>query len=119
MRTGVRSRRIGIGAVARLGSKQFRANAQRLIGRMAHAKHPLIAAHRAHAAAHLVGQRLKGEPVIGRRQRAGNGIARRHRAVAMREKFVNGFLESGVATSVRSRGTESARAGSTPALRGI
>ena len=28
---------------------------------MAHAEHPLIAAHRSHAAAHLIGQRLKSE----------------------------------------------------------
>ena len=35
-----------------------------MIRRMPHAKHPLIAAHTAHAAAHLVRQRLKTEAVI-------------------------------------------------------
>ncbi len=46
-----------------------------MIGRMPHAEHPLIAAHGAHAAPHLVGQRLKRQPLIRRRQRAGNGVA--------------------------------------------
>ena len=59
----------------RSGCEQFGPEAQRMVGRMAHAEHPLIAAHRAHAAAHLVGQRLKAEPVIGGGQRAGNGRA--------------------------------------------
>ena len=42
--------------------------------RMANAEHPLVAAHRAHAAADLVGQGLKGQAVIGRGQRAGDGV---------------------------------------------
>ena len=46
-----------------------------MIGRMTHAKHPLIAADGAHAAPHLVGEGLKREPLIGRGQRAGDGVA--------------------------------------------
>ena len=65
----------GIGAVAGAAAQQFRANPQRLIERMSHAEHPLIAAHRTHAAPHLVGQRLEGEAMIRRRQRAGNAVA--------------------------------------------
>src|SRR5206468_11362380 len=47
--------------------------AQRLVGGMAHAEHPLVAADRAHAAAHLIGQRLEGQPMI----RRGEGAAER------------------------------------------
>ena len=43
---------------------------------MAHAEHPLIAAHGTDAAPHLVRQRLNAEPMIGGGQRAGNGVAR-------------------------------------------
>lgn len=64
-----------IGAV-RAGMKQFAAEAQGMIGGMAHAEHPLIAAHGAHAAADLIGERLNRQPVIGHGQRAGNGIRR-------------------------------------------
>ena len=56
--------------------EQFGPDAQRLILRMAHAKHPLVAAHRTHTATDLVGQSLKRQPMISRRQGAGNGIAR-------------------------------------------
>ena len=42
-----------------------RLHAQRVIGRMANPKHPLIATHGTHAAPHLVGQGLKGQIVIG------------------------------------------------------
>ena len=55
--------------------QQLGAEPQRLIRRMADAEHPLVAAHRSHAAPNLVGQRLKSQVVIGRRQRAGDRIA--------------------------------------------
>src|SRR5439155_5476132 len=41
---------------------------------MSHAKHPLIAAHRPHAAPHLIRQRLKPEPMIRRGQGTRNRI---------------------------------------------
>ena len=46
-----------------------------MVLRMAHAEHPLVAAHRAHAAPHLVRQRLKADALIHRRQRAGERVA--------------------------------------------
>ena len=55
--------------------QQLGPETQGMIGRMTHAKHPLIAADGAHAAPHLVGKCLKREPLIGRRQCAGEGIA--------------------------------------------
>ena len=63
-----------------------------MIGRVAHAEHPLVAAHRAHAAADLVGQRLKRQPVIGRRQGAGDGVAGAF-GLLHRQEMVNGLLE--------------------------
>ena len=47
---------------SRRALQQLAADAQRLIGGMADAEHPLVAAHRAHAAAHLIGERLESEP---------------------------------------------------------
>ncbi len=61
---------------------QLRPEPERMIGRMPHAEHPLIAAHRAHAAPDLVGECLKRELVIRLRKGAGNRITRsRVRAV--------------------------------------
>ena len=54
--------------------RKFRAHAQRMVGGMAGAEHPLIAAHGAHTAPHLVGQGLKAEAVIGGGQGAGDGF---------------------------------------------
>ena len=59
MRTGVRSRRIGIGAVGRSRRSSSGRMRSGWSAGMAHAEHPLVAAHRADAAAHLVGQRLE------------------------------------------------------------
>ena len=56
--------------------QQFRPHAQRMILGMAHAEHPLVAAHGAHAAAHLVRERLEADALIHRGQRAGNRVAR-------------------------------------------
>ena len=43
-------------------------HAQRIVGGMPHAEHPLIAPHCSHTLAHLIGQRLEGQLVIGSRQ---------------------------------------------------
>ena len=66
MRTGVASRRIG-NSGSPAARQQFGADAQRIIGGMADAEHPLVAAHRAHAAAHLVGQGLEAQRRDSRR----------------------------------------------------
>ena len=50
---------------------------QRLVRRMADAEHPLVAAHRTHAAPHLVGQGLKTQPTVGLGPRTGRGVAER------------------------------------------
>ena len=92
MRTGVGSRRIGKSGSAALRSQQLGADAQRIIGGMADAEHPLVAAHGAHAAAHLVGQGLEAERVVGGGQGAGDRGARPARAPA-REEDVDRLLE--------------------------
>jgi hypothetical protein len=46
---------------------EFAADSQRLVGRVPHAKHPLISADIPDASPHLVGQGLEREPVISRR----------------------------------------------------
>jgi len=43
---------------------------------MARAEHPLVAAHRAHAAAHLVGQGLEAQRPVARASALGDGGAR-------------------------------------------
>jgi len=83
-----RERRIG-----RWASQQFRSNAQRLIGGVTDAEHPLIAAHRAHAAPHLIGQRLEPQPVIRLGQRARHGLARPLRGLCPQED-VDRLLEA-------------------------
>ena len=85
MRTGVASRRIGKGASSDGRRQQLRPDAQRLIGRMTDAEHPLVAAHRAHAAAHLVGQGLEAEPMIRFRQRTGHRLVRALRGLRLQE----------------------------------
>ena len=75
IRTGVFSARIGKRAVNRRSLEQLRPDPQRLIRRVPDAEHPLVAAHRSHAPAHLVGQRLKRQIVIGNCQRTGDRIA--------------------------------------------
>jgi hypothetical protein len=54
---------------------EFRPDAERLIGRVAHAEHPLIAADGAHASADLIGERLEGKALIGDGERAGGSVA--------------------------------------------
>ena len=72
--------------IGRGAPEQLRAEAQRLIGGVADAEHPLVAAHRAHAAAHLVGQGLEAEAVVGRGQGAGDGVARAVRGLRAARK---------------------------------
>ena len=82
--------------VERLGGaalQQLATDAQRIVGGMAGAEHPLIAAHGAHAAAHLVGQRLEPQRAIAGGQGAGDGGARSGGGLR-REKDVDGLLES-------------------------
>ncbi len=73
--------------------EQFRPHSQGLVGRMADAEHPLIAAHRAHAAAHLVGQRLKAQAAVSGGQGAGDGLAGSLGGLDGQED-VDGFLET-------------------------
>jgi len=81
-----------IGAGGGIAAGHFRTDPQRLVGRVAHPEHPLVAAHAAHAAADLVGQRLERQPLIGRGQRAGNPVARALRRLGP-EKNVDRFLK--------------------------
>ena len=75
--------------------EQLGPDAERLVGRMAHAEHPLVAAHGADAAADLVGQRLEGEPMIGRGQGGAEPVARTLRLL-VGEEGVDGLLETAV-----------------------
>ena len=59
---------------------------------MSDAGHPLVAAHRSHAAAHLGRQRLESEPLIGRGQGARQSCGRAHGRE--RQQSVNGFMET-------------------------
>ncbi len=70
MRTGVVSRRMGKTGAS---GEQFGPHTQGVVGGMSGAEHPLVAAHAAHAAAHLVGESLEGERLISGGQRAGDG----------------------------------------------
>ena len=72
IRTGVRSHRIGKQAAlpGRAAAARWRIRSGWSLG-MPDAEHPLVAAHRADAAAHLVGQGLKPQLVIGGGQGAG------------------------------------------------
>ena len=75
------------------GRQQLGANSQRIVGRVPGAEHPLVAAHRAHAAAHLVGQRLEAQCAI-----AGGQSARKRAVRAVGglrgEKNIEGFLKA-------------------------
>ena len=82
-----------VGAVERVSPEQFRPQAQGVIGRVPHAKHPLVAAHRPHTASDLVSQRLERQPVVGRRQGTRDSVAGTLRSLH-RQKVVNGLFES-------------------------
>ena len=94
MRTGVRLAQDRDTVASAAGrSSSSRAHAQRLVGRVADAEHPLVAAHRAHAAPHLVGQRLEAQAMIGLGQRAGQPLAGSLRRLGL-EKDLDRFLEA-------------------------
>ena len=59
---------------------------------MPHAEHPLVAPHGTNAAPHLVREGLEGEPIIRRRQRAGNAVAGALRFLD-RKEVVDGLFE--------------------------
>ena len=71
---------------------------QRVVGGMAGARHPLIAANGAHAAPDLRGQGLEGEPVIGGSERAGGRCVH-----AFREKQVDRLIKAAVENLLESR----------------
>ena len=74
-------------------AQQFRADAERIVVGVAGAKHPLIAAHGAHAAAHLVGEGLEAERPIAGGQSAGDRGA--GTVFGLRgEKDFDGFFEA-------------------------
>jgi hypothetical protein len=59
---------------------------------VAHAEHPLIAAHGTNAAAYLVGQGLECKTLVGRRQSAGQGVTW-SLGLNYAQKLLNGLLE--------------------------
>ncbi len=82
----------GEGLIGRGAVLQCSAYFQRMVGRMAHAEHPLIAADGADTAADLVGQSLKADGLIGGGQRTGDGIARTESGLD-RAKIVDRLLK--------------------------
>src|SRR6266478_3604003 len=80
-------------AISSIRPQQFGPDAQRLIRRMTHAEHPLIAAHSADAAAHLVGERLKTQTMVSCRQSARNGVAGTF-GLLQRQKMIYRFFKS-------------------------
>ena len=64
-----------------------------MVCRVAHAEHPLIAAYGTNAAADLIRQGLKREPVIGRRERRTDAIAGPFALLQTKER-VNRLLEA-------------------------
>ena len=83
-----RKQRIGLPS-----RQQLRTDAQRIVGGMAGAEHPLVAAHGAHAAPHLVGQRLEAQRAICGGQRARDGRPRPARSLG-RQEDVQRLLET-------------------------
>ena len=73
--------------------QQLAAHAQRVIHRMAGAEHPLVAAHGTHAAAHLIGQGLEAQAVVGFGERAGDGVGGAVGRLQGQEA-VDGFFEA-------------------------
>ena len=76
-----------------VADEEFLAQAQRLVGRVAHAEHPLVAADAADAAADLVGQGLEGELLVGGGEGAGDRVAGAGLALLLEEK-VDRLLEA-------------------------
>ena len=80
------------GRIAGRPLQQLGPDAQRLVGRVADAEHPLVAAHAAHAAPHLVGQGLEAQAMVRFGQRTGDGLVGPLRCLRLQED-VDGFLE--------------------------
>ena len=90
---------------------QFGADAQGVIGRVSGAEHPLVAAHGADAAPHLVGQRLKRQAAIGGGQGARDGGTGSLGGLDGREDSDGLFeaaLEQGVIAGERNKRTRAA-----------
>ena len=76
----------GIGAVLTF-LQQFGSHAERMIRRMAHAEHPLVAPHGADTAPHLVRERLKPDALIHGGQRTRERVARPRCLLEVEEMF--------------------------------
>ncbi len=83
----------GIEPFAGFETHHLGVDAQGMVHGVSHAEHPLVAPACAHAASHLVAQRLKGQVMIGFGQCA-EERARRPVPFDGVEKAVNGFLEA-------------------------
>ena len=97
-----------VSAIARVTPEQFRPDPQGVIGRVPHAEHPLVAAHRANAAADLVGQGLKCQPVIRGGQGARDGVSRPLRLLHGQEaidRFFKSALQQVFVTAERDERT--------------
>ena len=81
-----------VGAV-RVAAQELRADTERLVERMAHPEHPLVATHAAHAPAHLVRKGLKTEPLVRCRQRAADRVGRPAASLFL-QKDLDGLLKS-------------------------
>ena len=77
----------GVGIAGTGSAEQFGAQAQRLVGGVAQAEHPAVATDLADAAPYLIGQGLKGQGAVRRRQGAGQGVARAPRRLLRQEQL--------------------------------
>src|SRR5260370_1892990 len=87
---------------------------QRVIGGMSGAEHPLVATYAAHAAAHLVGQRLEGERAVTGGECAGYGGA--GAALGLRgQEGIDGLFEAALQqVGVSGEGDRRGRGGGGP-----
>jgi hypothetical protein len=81
---------------------------------VANAKHPTIAGLLPHRALHLARQRLKAEPAIGARQRAGQRLAQ-PRLRGGRQEQLDGFLEAALEAEPAGSSRNRASRGEAPA----
>ena len=82
-----------ISTIQRIPAQEFGSETQRLIGRMAHAEHPLVPSHGTDAPSDLAGKSLKRQPMISHRQCARDGIARTVGLLDC-QKTIDGFFET-------------------------
>ena len=86
----------------RIACKKLGTEAQRIVVRVAGTEHPLVATYAAHAAAHLVGERLEAERPVAGGQRTGDGGA--GALFGLRgQKDLDGFLEAAFQQVLQSR----------------